>query len=283
MKTLHVGVGARRGALTVFPIWGEFAPTPVHDPSAASLAVREVDGAARVDRLQVTNAGPRPVLLFQGQVVEGGRQHRALVGSQVVGAGSRQDVDVVCVEQGRWSGADEHVLTRRRVSSRVRAGLSEPAAQHAVWDRVAEYESTAATATQSWVEHAERRAGDVERLVQDVVPLPGQVGVAIGLAGQPFSIDVFDRHETLLAQHDSIVRAAAFDALTLVPEVTPARRVQRLVRRAAMVSTSHAAAAGLGTLYRGRDELVERAVLRWAGADAHLQISNVRHQLHPAA
>lgn len=281
MRRLHVGVGAQRGALTVFPIWGEFAAVPTHLPAAEQVTVGELATGATVNKLEVTNTGAAPVILFQGQVVEGGLQHRMIAQPTVVAARARDTVDVVCVEQGRWSGGQEHRTFGRRASGRVRAGLSAPAAQEEVWQRVATYERIdGATGTQSWVAHADRRADRVDNLIRGLAPLPGQIGVALGIAGQPFAIEVFDCHDTLLNQYDAVLRAAAFDAIGMAPVATPARRVQRLVIRAAQVRQGPPSLAGLGRVQQGRNQYADLATLHWNSQEAHIAVTNVRHELY---
>lgn len=281
MRALHVGIGTTRGAMTVFPVWGEFAELGRHTVDAASVAVAEQEGAPSVGFLQARNLHDLPVVMFQGQVVEGGWQNRMVARSVVVPARGHADLEVVCVEEGRWGGGTGHRAGGRRASGRVRAGLTQHVnPQGAVWAQVREYERTGGpTETTSYTEHADRRGGDVERLVAGLRPLPGQIGVVVALAGQPLFAEVFDDHDTLVAQFDAVVRAAAVDAIGLPEVATPSRRARRFIDRAQRVSVTEAEPAGLGCTVRGRDEYVDVTGLAWNGVEAHMVMTNPRHEL----
>ncbi|GAB4005070.1 ARPP-1 family domain-containing protein [Nocardioides ultimimeridianus] len=223
MRQLHVGMGETRGALTVFPIWGEFAVTSgyVWDTSVALVA--EAQGGPTVACLQVSNPAPAPLLVFEGTILEGGWQNRMVAHSTLIPAASSEPVQVVCVEQGRWHGDQAHRSLGRRGSARVRLGLRDSAdPQGAVWSRVAEYEEArGGTMTRSYVEHADRAAIDIATLTAGLRALPGQIGVVVAIAGQPVFAEVFPDDLTLAAQFEALVQASALDALGLPRSARP--------------------------------------------------------------
>ena len=90
MMELHVGRGTDRGALTVFPVWASEGGSGGYrcDLAAAEIA-EQADGPA-VDSLAVSNAGSLPLLMLEGQLVEGGWQNRMLTRS------------VLSLRIGRW-------------------------------------------------------------------------------------------------------------------------------------------------------------------------------------
>src|SRR3712207_5802738 len=160
---LHVGGGTSRGALTVFPVWSEYDGRRGYssDPSSIDLAER-AEGAS-VPVLVASNGGDRPVLMLEGQVLEGGWQNRVLARSVLVPAQSELEVEVACVEAGRWHGGRRHTSRGRRTSPRVRSAVQRPARgrQQAVWDGVAHYEGRyGANDTSSYTVHADRAAAD---------------------------------------------------------------------------------------------------------------------------
>lgn len=281
MKQLHVGAGTGRGALTVFPIWGEYADLGGGVAASGSVSATERENEPTVGRLSVVNVAPAPVLMFQGQVVEGGWQNRMLARSVVVPAYSTLEVDVVCVEQGRWGGGREHRVGGLRASGRVRSGLDDTGdRQGAVWSRVEDYERMhGATATASYAEHVDRLGDNVDDLIRDLRPLPGQIGVVVAVAGQPLFAEVFDSHDTLVAQFEQVVRAAALDAVGLPAARTPSRRARRFVDRAVRVQRQPAERAGLGVTARGADQYADVTALVWGEAEAHVVMTNPRHEL----
>lgn len=279
MDELHVGHGTTRGAMTIFPVWGEFTTSLT---GAGEVVVGECDGGARVGALQVVNHSDQPALLLEGQVLEGGWQNRMLARSVVVDRHSRADVDVVCVEEQRWEGGSTHRAGGRRGSVRVRAGLRDRAGrQSAVWDRVRHYEEHhGATGTRSFTDHADRRAELVERLVDGIRPLPGQIGVLVGLAGQPVLAEVFGNDALLQRELDSILRAAALDALDLQPVATPSRRARRFIDRAAATLVRSTEAAGAGWSIEGENQYVQVSGLDHDGHPVHRVLTNPRHELN---
>ena len=163
MPQLHVGRGAQVGPLTVFPVWAS-APAPVGlvTGRAARVRVAEREGSPVVGELVVTNVGDRTALLVEGELLEGGWQHRVLQHDLVLAAAASMVAPVACVEAGRWHGGGGHARRARRASGSVRAALqvvAPVARQQEVWRRVAGYDAAMGpSATSSFVDHLDRLA-----------------------------------------------------------------------------------------------------------------------------
>src|SRR5689334_753845 len=94
VQQLHVGAGTALGPLTVFPVWTEGAGgLGISTGTHADVAVTELASGAQVPRLTVTNNGPRPALLLEGELLEGGQQHRTCARDVVLGPGETRDID----------------------------------------------------------------------------------------------------------------------------------------------------------------------------------------------
>lgn len=281
MQNIHVGRGTERGALTIFPIWGEYAGPRGYTTQIKDAVLSEQDGGPSVASLTVANPAAKPMLMLEGQILEGGWQNRMLARSVLVAARDELAVDVVCVEAGRWGGERAHRSFNRRASNRVRSGLrSDMDCQGEVWRRVAELDGRVGeNPTSSFTEHADRAEDRVRALTRGLRPFPGQVGILVGLAGQPVAAEVFDSPMTLARQFASIVNAAALDALWLPPVPTPSRRARRFVDRAARIELRPAAPAGLGSTYAGQDQYAEIAALSWRDREVHTVLTNPRHEL----
>lgn len=133
---LHLGRPLTRGALTVVPIWnGAATGARGYDLGLDALTVGECPTAS-VAQLTVLNNGRRPALVLEGEVLDGGLQHRVATASTLVAAGVSQVLDVRCVEQGRWSGRGTHSRTGRRAPVSVRAAQD----QGGTWERVGRFE-----------------------------------------------------------------------------------------------------------------------------------------------
>src|SRR3954453_16970290 len=105
----HVTLGEpdRSGPLTVFPVLGEpgsLEYLSFAEASAHGCVVRELEPAS-VNDVLVVNPLDVPVLLYEGEEVQGAQQDRTVDLAVLVPAGARQRVAVSCVEAGRWDGA----------------------------------------------------------------------------------------------------------------------------------------------------------------------------------
>lgn len=286
MNTIHVGQGATVGALTVFPVWTAPTGLDAYTTSPHAVRVAEVEGGAQVERLRATNLADRPVLVLEGQLFEGGWQHRMALFSTLVEAGEAYDLEVACVEQGRWAGDREQFTRGRRGTPYVRDALRDAPeeAQHEVWHRV-ERRTVASRAEHgndsgSLVHEMDRATDPVD--VSRLPLLPGQNGVLVGLGGQPYALEVFSSAQVLLEQYEAVLGAAALDAVHVpaaarVP--TPGRRARRFVARLERTVLQPEREAGLAVAYRARTERVDLAVLRWHEADLYTRASNLGHPM----
>ncbi len=272
---LHLGRPVVRGALTVFPVWNGAAVTARgYDLGSGALRVEERTGAPVVAELVVTNTGPRPALLLEGELLQGGQQHRVAARSVVIDSCASHVLEVRCVEEGRWSGGRGHARTGHRAPVSVRAAQ----AQQSTWQRVRDLESRHGGGETHSL--GDTLAGVEERaaaLVAHLVPLPFQTGVVLCIAGQPVQLEVFDSPRTLAAVWDAALRAAAVDALDAASIPTPGRRARRFLDRVRQLSTEPAVSKG------GRSELrsspyVELAGLSWRGRTVHAVATNPRHE-----
>jgi hypothetical protein len=113
----------RQGNLTIFPV----VAATSHDTSefltldeglrSGAVEVTETGRAGRmvrgperrqyrgdeVNKLYLVNDSKRPLLLLAGEVVTGGKQDRIVGKDLIIPAGEESDLDVFCVEHGRWT------------------------------------------------------------------------------------------------------------------------------------------------------------------------------------
>ena len=275
---LHVGRGTTRGAMTVFPLWSAQAGTSRYSGDPRHLDVSELDDGPSVSSLMVGNPGARPVLVLEGQLFEGGWQHRMACGSVLVGARQRVPVEVACVERGRWAGSVRQHSRGRRATPYVRDAAQRGGdVQGEVWDRVARHTRGTDNATGSLVQHID--AASTGSGAADFSLLPGQVGVLVGIGGQPYVAEVFDSPAMMRRQFEAIIQAAGMDARFAPVTPTPGRRARRFLAHGDEVWLEPSGDAGIGERVTGRTPHVDAASLRWHGRDLHLRLTNVRHPL----
>lgn len=269
---VHVGRPLVRGGLTLFPVWNGCAvASRGYDVHSPAVSVQELAAGPSVGQLVIGNAGPRPVLVLEGELLKGGHQHRVLERSAVVEAGASVPLPVSCVEQGRWHGGRVHERAGRRAPTNVRAAAD----QSRVWQEVGRFEAAyASSPTHSYLDAVapvEARAAD---LVRGLRPLPFQSGLLAGIGGQPLLLEVYDSPRTLAAVWSGLLQALAVDALAADAVPTPARRARRFVYR--VVS---AGVAPDGDHLRGRSAYANVDSLVWRRRLVHTVAVNSRHEL----
>lgn len=222
---LHIGAGSTLGPLTLFPVWtagpGRLG---ISTGTHANVAVSELAGGAQVGKLTVTNHGPGPALLLEGELLEGGQQHRTCARDVVLGAGESRNIDTYCVEAGRWqAGETSHRRQGRRAPLNVRAELvsrSEERGgdgrQDRIWERVRRFDAVrGSSATSSLLDHldAHQSHGTDRRLDAAHAPAPveGQRGVVVGLGSQPLLLEVFGTHTLFRRHYRQLVESALLD------------------------------------------------------------------------
>ncbi|KAD3515002.1 hypothetical protein GD627_11875 [Arthrobacter yangruifuii] len=225
---LHVGAGTAAGPLTIFPVWtsgrGRLGiSTGLH----ADLAVSELAAGARVGQLTVRNNGKRAALLLEGELLEGGQQHRTCARDVLVGPGEALDIDAFCVEAGRWqAGQSLHRRQARRAPLNVRAELARAGSgtgrdsQSRIWERVRRFDAVRGpSATSSLPEHLDRFVDGVLHHPARTFPAPleGQRGVVIGIGGQPLLLEVFATAALFQGHYRQLIEAVLLDAELLPP------------------------------------------------------------------
>jgi hypothetical protein len=93
---------------------------------------------AEVNRLVLVNHSKQPLLLLAGEIVTGGKQDRIVGKDRIVPADSDTDLNVFCVEPGRWteSSAKFGGLAFQMAQPSIRSKAMAEKDQHAVWDEV---------------------------------------------------------------------------------------------------------------------------------------------------
>lgn len=294
LPKLHVGRGYRVANLEWFPVWTDAPVLPrgyVTEFDSTKVKVAEHNNAA-VSGLQIENNSRQPVLLFEGTLLEGGWQHRALTQTVLVPAASVVSLPVVCVEHGRWGGASHQVVGKKVASANIRAGLrglrkqgstvvQTSADQGEVWgkvDRLA-HELGQFAPTQSFVEM--RNELDQRMQIDSIVALAGQRGIVIAIGGHPVALELFDHPDTLAERIDSIVQSYVAESLVRNFVATPSSRVRKFIDRTETENLS-VAVDEKRRRTRSNEHVATEAVFE-SDQMLHLSALNVKHELVLAA
>jgi hypothetical protein len=292
--TIHIGVPTYLGGLTVFPAWTDQPKPrralPTELPPGATIT--EVADGPLVDELILANPTDIAFLILEGLLVSGGWQHRVLTHSWLIGPKDQQVLEVRCVEQGRWQGAEGHAVDRRRAPISIRGALRPPSSSTAdgdgtpradqgeVWSRVHRYETAhGSSPTSSLVDVMDAVACSAD---VGAVPraLPGQRGVLVGVGGHPVILELFDHPRTLAAQLPRLVEGLLLDGMGEPKVQTPGRQARSFAVAASTRLLRPVHRAGVGALVECRDSLVDiRGLADQRNRLVHTAAVNVRHRL----
>jgi hypothetical protein len=221
--------------LAVFPVVQTSAPADrpqyltLSDGIARKLVtVSELGQGGQVNTLMVYNASDRPLLMLGGEVVLGGQQDRILGRDTIVPAHEHVEVQVFCVEHGRWSGARQFSAAEGMADTKIRMRAKYHRDQSAVWAEVAKKNSAhgVAPATGTYRNLAAgtegKRALDPYRAAVGgaLSRLPEAarvVGVVAAVNGRVTSVELFDRPELFAAYRDKLLDSIYMGASDAAP------------------------------------------------------------------
>lgn len=282
--------------LTLVPLRGEGHQARFHDYLLASeaidagvLTVTEVDESGTVPELLAVNDADRPILLIDGEELQGAKQNRILNTSVLLPPKSKTRIPVSCVEEGRWSHvsptfkagnyAPSSLRQRksRDVQHSLRARGRAESDQGAVWDSVAEHiQARAAQSPTRAMSDAMATLADVLGRYHEALPYPSATcGVVAAVCGRFVAMDAFDSPSTLEAIWGRLVASYAMDA-----EATADKTQKHFTAKAAGVLAEHVAeqscqafsAVGLGNDLRFEAPDVLGQALQADGHLLHLSV-----------
>ena len=270
LQRLGAGPPIDLGDLAVVPLLAADLSVEA-DLLAESLArgtteVAEVDEKGDVNRVVVRHHGRWPLLLIDGEELIGAKQNRVLNASFLVAPGSAVVVPVSCVEQGRWRrrsasfdaaertlASPERTAKLRRVTTSVTTTGRHDADQGQVWRDVNAtlQRHSVRSSTQAYADVVAARAGDIERRVDALAPIDGQVGLATVAGDRLLAAD-------LLGSPSLYRRGWRKLARGLVAEVGPPSRSPRAaavvleaLAQAARIPYTRASGTGMGETLHG--------------------------------
>lgn len=297
LPAMHVGRGIRYGNLTWFPVFTD-APVTNRDYAttftATDVKLAEHDQAT-VGSVKIQNDTAQKVVLFEGTLLEGGWQHRALTRTVLVDANGVTELPVVCVEQGRWGGAQAQYIGNRQAPAKLRSAMrgmqkngstvnQNYADQSRVWNEVNNYAAinAAHNGTASYVQMRQQLETQLAKLATEkVAPLYGQRGVIVAIDGWPVALELFDHPDTLTERLQAILDGYQIDALAKPFRETPGQRARDFAMRIEQV--------GLKTrvdeqhLRNEADAIVASEALVDGDRLIHLATLNAKHELVLAA
>ena len=199
-----------------------------------ALEVRERKQGASVPLIELVNHGGTAVLVLFGEELRGALQNRIANASFLVPAHDTLEINVSCVEQGRWGGRAMFRAARSVVSSSMRRkmaakvasarsrGRSFDADQSEVWSEVGERLALSGTdsRTSSYEDYLGTRRRDLDEAARAFRSLPGQVGFVAAIGDQIAGVEAIGRQAVFARAFDGLLRAYLIDAVD-APQLRP--------------------------------------------------------------
>lgn len=190
------------------------------------LAISEVGEAGVVPELQAENRGDHPILLIDGEELQGAKQNRILNTTILLRPHTVCKIPVSCVEQGRWSKANVNFSSgayapssiRQRKCQDVHASIRSTGRatsdQQAIWREVEEHVARACpvSPTRSMSDTHRSMAGELAQY-QEALPWPEDAcGVVAAVHRAFLALDVFDSPQAMQMVWPRLIASYAIDA-----------------------------------------------------------------------
>ncbi len=291
LDQLTLGAPVPHGRLEMHPLlatqsWADGYLTLKEALDAALCRVEETPGQARVNRVQFVNLSDRPILLLDGDLLIGAKQNRVLHSSLLAPPRATLELDVFCVEQGRWaysgherfSGCDDLAYARLRAAkAAARQGLTPRPAHHqyAVWEeiRLKSLRMAARSRTESVAALYDRHAVDLDAIATHVRPLSAQVGALFTLDGRFLGMDLFAAPSTFATVLPRLLRGYGielYDPEPPAPAVAPAAAPTEYLHDLRQASLTPLATPGLGSAWLLAGRMIHASCLEHEGRIVHL-------------
>ena len=213
---IRIGEPLTCGGVTAYPLFAGSHGSVDYVLAAeamtnGTLTVQEVSESGEVPWLVADNDGDLPVLFFEGEVLRGGKQDRALASSVLVARTSRTRVPVCCVERGRWRHSSRRFSPGSCCPPSLRSFLKQgDSRQSLVWAAIRRRHGATGTESLSNALDARREAAEGAR--HGLRYVRGASGIAVAVGEKIVGIDIFDKPKTCKPFWDRLAESAVLDA-----------------------------------------------------------------------
>jgi hypothetical protein len=187
-----------------------------------------------VNALTVQNKSQDTIFIMSGDVVTGGNQDRVIAYDQVVPPGTVKNLEVFCVEQGRWHYDDPAATENEKniyafkgyynvASPQVRQAVQRTGNQSEVWNAVAKVTSAnkAESSTHTYaaldetVNEAKAKRDNCLRYFDGkVANQPNMVGMVVVCGNRVLGVDIFGHPDLFRRQYEALLHGYVAEAAT---------------------------------------------------------------------
>jgi hypothetical protein len=235
--------GLKAGTVVVKEKGGQGAAPLVRSRSVVNSRVQHrqsVGGGAEVNSLWITNNSGKKLILLAGEMVVGGQQDRILQKDGLIPPTKKAvNLDVFCVEHGRWSPTSSQFGAAKAASKPAIGGIADPSVrgraqasrdQGQVWAEVdrslARNKTTNGTQNYNANLQSPKVQGTVDQYTLNIerkFPLDKAVGAVVVVNGELVWMDRFANNQTFRKYWPKLIRSYALEGLSSSNEPTNRR------------------------------------------------------------
>lgn len=171
----------------------------LHEAMASGTLEVTERGQGNVNEVVAHNRGDRPILILEGESIQGAKQNRMITKDVLIAAGSSVAVIVGCVEQGRWDRSNSAFRSSPMpVEPGLRLAMKLGAASGAKVDQARLWRAVSGKLAGAAVESSSRNYHDfmhkfgqaAEQGARALKPVEGQVGILATEDGRLVGMDL---------------------------------------------------------------------------------------------
>lgn len=220
------------------------------------VRITEKSSSGEVNSLTIENLSQDTIIVICGDVVKGGKQDRIIETDMVLAPKSgKKNLNVYCVESGRWQSDRTEALDRNRNTTTVRSGAAKPPPppaapgfsdhynkgsmslrkvvekekdQSKVWSKVDDLNAKNATLTETKTYTALTNSGDYSKRLNQYIAFfknkfakdSNVIGVVIVTGNRVLGADLFATPALFRSQFPSLLHSYATEAIVSGSKVT---------------------------------------------------------------
>jgi hypothetical protein len=226
---LRLGRPSSRDNLTVIPVYSDRPESqeelvPLKEALEKKWLEIKETGEGEVSRVVLTNLSDKKIFILSGEVISGCKQDRMISGDRIIQPRQKNiDLDVFCVEAGRWTYESEGFFTKENLGTstlREKAQRKSGDAQGEIWGEISRVnaENKVASASNAYQDIYDQKElkSRREALESELAGAlgPAAVGVIVGIGGKVMSIDVFENKALFDHYGPLILKSSALAAVT---------------------------------------------------------------------
>lgn len=186
------------------------------------IEIREMD-EGQVPKVLINNLSHKRIFIMSGQIITGCKQDRIIARDIIIEPSIKNiDVDVFCVEAGRWTRESEEFTSKKNLGTakiREKAQRKDEIAQSEIWNEISKLNRNNNIVTQT---DAYQDIYEADGIKQDLngfedalrEKLDKQaVGIIIAVGGKIVSIDIFRNSDMLQSYWPELLKSSALSAV----------------------------------------------------------------------